>query len=73
MSMLGHGTTIRMVAQIRNSVLALELQFGPMMVFVILQIRYAAAILKPWYACQVPDLSTIADIFFCLQCWKVRS
>ena len=34
-----------------------------LMVFVILQIRCAARVLKLWYGCSVPDTSSVADIY----------
>lgn len=33
------------------------------MVFVILQVRCGATILKPWYGCSVPDSSSMTDVF----------
>lgn len=33
------------------------------MVFVIVQIRSAAIVLKPWYGCTVPDGVSIADVY----------
>lgn len=33
------------------------------MVFVILQIRCAARVLKPWYGCVVPNGSSVADVY----------
>ena len=31
--------------------------------FVIVQIRSGAKVLKPWYGCSVPDGSSIADLY----------